>query len=253
MGVPTYYTRLLAEPAFTADAARDIRLFISGSAPLAEATFAAFAARTGQRILERYGMSECGIICSNPLHGDRIPGAVGRPLAGIEVRIAGDEPVGVLEVRGPNVCAGYWRQPDKTRAEFKPDGFFVTGDLATIDTDGVVRIVGRDKDMIISGGLNVYPKEIEALLDDFEEVEESAVIGLPHADFGEAVAAVVKLRDGARLDTAAIEARLRERLAGFKRPKAIFFTETLPRNAMGKVQKAVLRAEHREHFQAGGS
>jgi len=250
MGVPTYYTRLLADTAFTAETGRGVRLFVSGSAPLNEATFAAFEERTGQRILERYGMSECGIICSNPLRGERIPGAVGRPLDGIEVRIGGEEAAGVLEVRGPNVCRGYWRQPEKTRAEFRQDGFFVTGDVATIDQNGVVRIIGRDKDMVISGGLNVYPKEIETLIDGFPEVEESAVIGIPHPDFGEAVAAVVKLEGGAALDAATLSARLKERLAGFKRPKAVFFTDALPRNAMGKVQKAVLREQHRDHFSA---
>jgi malonyl-CoA/methylmalonyl-CoA synthetase len=248
MGVPTYYSRLLAEPAFTARSASGVRLFVSGSAPLSESIFAAFEARTGQRILERYGMSECGIICSNPLHGERVPGAVGKPLRDIEVRLAGDGPVGVLEVRGPNVCRGYWRKPGKTNADFREDGFFVTGDVASIDEEGIVRIVGRDKDMIISGGLNVYPKEIEALIDGFPEVDESAVIGIPHSDLGEAVAAVVKLNRGASLDAEEISFRLRPVLAGFKRPKAIVFVDMLPRNVMGKVQKSLLREACRDHF-----
>lgn len=248
MGVPTYYTRLLAEPGFDRASTAGVRLFVCGSAPLTPATFEAFEARTGHRILERYGMSECGIICSNPLDGPRLPGAVGRPLPGIEVRIAEGAPVGVLEVRGPNVCAGYWRQPEKTRAEFRDDGFFVTGDVATIDEAGVVRIVGREKDMIISGGLNIYPKEIELAIDAFAEVDESAVIGLPHPDFGEAVAAVVRLHPGAVLDGPALIARLKDDLAGFKIPKAVFLVEELPRNAMGKVQKAALREAHRDHF-----
>ncbi len=248
MGVPTYYTRLLAEPSFTAQTAENVRLFVSGSAPLTPASFNEFKERTGQQILERYGMSECGIICSNPLDGERIPGAVGKPLPGIDVRISDGAPVGVLEVRGPNVCRGYWRQPEKTRAEFKDDGFFITGDVASIDEDGIVRIVGRDKDMIISGGLNIYPKEIETLIDEFEEVEESAVIAVPHSDFGEAVAAVIKLNPGAELNEAAVRTRLRGMLAAFKIPKAVFFTAELPRNTMGKVQKAKLREMHRRHF-----
>jgi len=250
MGVPTYYTRLLSDARLTLQATEGIRLFVCGSAPLTPATFDAFAARTGHVILERYGMSECGIICSNPIDGPRVAGAVGLPLPGVEVRIADQEAVGVLEVRGSSVFQGYWRQPEKTQAEFSEDGFFITGDIATIDDGGVVRIVGREKDMVISGGLNVYPKEIETLIDLFEEVDESAVIGLAHPDFGEAVAAVVTLRPGATLDQAAAIARLRTELAGFKLPKAIFFVDVLPRNAMGKVQKAALRERFSPHFEA---
>lgn len=250
MGVPTYYTRLLASARLTAAATRHIRLFVCGSAPLTPQTFAAFEVRTGHRILERYGMSECGIICSNPLVGDRIPGAVGRPLPGVEVRVAADAVTGVLEVRGPNVFAGYWRQPDKTAAEFRDGGWFATGDVATIDADGVVRIVGRDKDMIISGGLNVYPKEIEEVIDQLPGVDESAVIGLPHPDFGEAVAAVVCAKTGVEIDPAIMLEELRTTLASFKLPKAIFVVAELPRNAMGKVQKAALRERHREQFQS---
>lgn len=250
MGVPTYYTRLLGEARLTRQSTEGIRLFVCGSAPLTPATFDAFEVRTGHVILERYGMSECGIICSNPIDGPRIAGAVGLPLPGFEVRIADQEAVGVLEVRGSSVFQGYWRQPEKTLAEFTADGFFITGDIATIDAGGVVRIVGREKDMIISGGLNVYPKEIETLIDLFEEVDESAVIGLAHPDFGEAVAAVVTLRPGKTLDQAEAIARLKAELAGFKLPKAIFFVDTLPRNAMGKVQKAALREQFSRHFEA---
>jgi malonyl-CoA/methylmalonyl-CoA synthetase len=248
MGVPTYYTRLLADPGLDAAAAVTIHLFVCGSAPLTPATFDAFEARTGHRILERYGMSECGVICSNPLVGDRLPGAVGTPLPGVTVRIADGAPVGVLEVAGPNVCDGYWRQPDKTRAEFLDDGYFVTGDIGTIDDLGVVRIVGREKDLIISGGLNIYPKEIESVINAYGEVDESAVIGLPHADFGEGVAAVVRLNPGAELTQEALIARLKAELAGFKLPKAVFFVDELPRNAMGKVQKAALRKTYHQRF-----
>lgn len=249
MGVPTYYTRLLADERFDRDAAAAIRLFVCGSAPLTIATFEAFEARTGHRILERYGMSECGMICSNPLAGPRVPGAVGPPLDGVTVRIGDGKEVGVLEVRGPNVFAGYWRQPEKTRAEFRDDGFFITGDLATIDEAGVVRIVGRDKDMIIAGGLNVYPKEIETLIDLLPGVDESAVIGLPHPDFGEVVAAAVRALPGSIVDPEEVVAALRPQLAGFKLPKAVFVVEELPRNTMGKVQKAQLRATYATWFE----
>lgn len=250
MGVPTHYTRLLAERRLDKTSTAGVRLFVCGSAPLTAATFDAFEQRTGHRILERYGMSECGIICSNPLIGERIAGAVGTPLPGVEVRIAGNARVGVLEVRGPNVCDGYWRRPDKTRADFLDDGFFVTGDIATIDAHNVVRIVGREKDMIISGGLNIYPKEIEALIDAFPEVDESAVIGLPHPDFGEGVAAVIRLYDHSELAPEVVTERLKAELAGFKVPKAVFFVDALPRNAMGKVQKAALREAHRRRFES---
>ncbi len=236
MGVPTFYTRLLANPAFDRAAAAKVRLFVSGSAPLLESTFAEFEALTGQRILERYGMSEALMITSNPLNGERVAGSVGFPLPGVELRIAGGE-TGVIEIKGPSVFSGYWRMPEKTAEEHTADGYFITGDVGRQDPDGRVWISGRAKDLIICGGLNVYPKEIELILDETPGVTESAVIGLPHPDFGEAVAAVV-IGKG---DEAAMISDLKARLAGFKVPKRIFFVETLPRNTMGKVQKNVLR------------
>jgi malonyl-CoA/methylmalonyl-CoA synthetase len=255
MGVPTYYTRLLAQDGLSAARCAGVRLFVAGSAPLLEQTFCHFEARTGHRILERYGMTETGMSTSNPLHGERRPGTVGLPLPGVELRVADEaghvlrpEHIGVLEVRGPNVFKGYWRMPEKTAEEFRPGGFFITGDLARIGPDGFVAIVGRAKDLIISGGLNVYPKEIESVIDDLESVVESAVIGLPHPDFGEAVAAVVVPAPGAALDEAAVIAGVRERLAGFKVPKRVWFVDSLPRNAMGKVQKNALRARHEDAF-----
>jgi malonyl-CoA/methylmalonyl-CoA synthetase len=217
-----------------------MRLFISGSAPLLESTFAEFEQRTGKRILERYGMSEAVIITSNPLEGERIAGSVGYPLPGVELRIGGGEETGVLEIRGPSVFGGYWRMPEKTAEEFTADGFFKTGDVGRRDADGRVWISGRAKDLIISGGFNVYPKEIELILDEMDGVVESAVIGLPHADFGEAVTAVV-IGSG---DERAIIAALRETLAAFKTPKRVFFVDELPRNAMGKVQKNLLRERY---------
>ena len=248
MGVPTYYTRLLSDPRFTGDLCGTMRLFVSGSAPLRDETFREFEARTGQRILERYGMTEAGMITSNPFAGPRIAGAVGPPLAGVEVQVRGaegelapSEKPGVLEIRGPNVFRGYWRMADKSAESFTDDGWFITGDVATVDQAGVVRIVGRDKDMIISGGLNVYPKEIEILIDELPGVDESAVIGVPHVDWGEAVVAVVKARPGKRLDQQDIIDALRSNVARFKLPKAVVYVEELPRNAMGKVQKNVLR------------
>ena len=247
MGVPTFYTRLLAQPEFTAERAAPIRLFISGSAPLLESTFAEFEARTGKRILERYGMSESVIITSNPLDGDRIAGSVGFPLPGVELRIGSGEETGVIEIRGPSVFSGYWQMPEKTAEDFTADGFFMTGDVGRQDPDGRVWISGRAEDLIISGGYNVYPKEIELVLDELPGVTESAVIGLPHADFGEAVAAVV-IGEG---DEAALIARCREQLAAFKTPKRIFFVEDLPRNAMGKVQKNLLRQTYAETFGKG--
>jgi malonyl-CoA/methylmalonyl-CoA synthetase len=255
MGVPTHYVRLLASEDFTADACRHVRLFISGSAPLLEETFRAFEARTGQRILERYGMTETGMNCSNPLHGERRPGTVGPPLPGVEARVADDRgnvlPVGetgVLEVHGPNVFKGYWGMPEKAREEFREDGFFITGDAARIDQDGYVTIVGRTKDLIISGGLNVYPKEIEGVIDRVPGVAESAVIGLPHPDFGEGVAAVVVRRPGAEVTEEKIIAAARKELAAFKVPKKVFFVPDLPRNTMGKVQKNLLRDTYRDSF-----
>ena len=240
MGVPTFYTRLLANAGFTREHAAHVRLFISGSAPLLEATFAEFEARTGQRILERYGMSEAVIITSNPLDGERVAGSVGFPLPGVELRIGGGEDVGVIEIRGPSVFTGYWRMPEKTAEEFTADGFFLTGDVGRQDPDGRVWISGRAKDLIISGGYNVYPKEVELVLDELPGVVESAVIGLPHRDFGEGVVAVV-IGQG---DEAELIAACRTRLAAFKAPKRILFVDELPRNAMGKVQKNLLRQRH---------
>ncbi len=237
MGVPTFYTRLLANPEFTKERAAPLRLFISGSAPLLESTFAEFEARTGKRILERYGMSEAVIITSNPLEGERIAGSVGYPLPGVELRIGGGEETGVIEIRGPSVFGAYWRMPEKTAEEFTADGFFKTGDVGSQDADGRVWISGRAKDLIISGGFNVYPKEIELILDELPGVTESAVVGVPHPDFGEAVVAVVI---GAG-DEAALIGQCREKLAAFKSPKRVFFVDELPRNAMGKVQKNLLR------------
>ena len=252
MGVPTFYTRLLREPAFTGDACRAIRVFISGSAPLLPETFDAFRARTGHAILERYGMTETGMITSNPLDGSRVAGTVGRPLPGVSVRVVDAEgaacapgTVGRVEVHGPNVFGGYWRMPDKTREEFTADGWFRTGDVgewvATGDAAGYLRLAGRAKDLIITGGLNVYPKEIEDLIDALPGVAESAVIGVPDADFGEAVTAVVVAAEGQRVDEHAIIATLRAEIATFKVPKRVHVVDELPRNAMGKVQKNVLR------------
>jgi len=250
MGVPTLYGRLLAVPSLNAGAVRNMRLFISGSAPLLEETFHQFLERTGHTILERYGMTETGMLTSNPLEGERRAGTVGPPLPDVEARVAGEDgntpgadETGVLEVRGPNVFKGYWRQPEESAAEFRGDGFFVTGDLARISADGYVSIVGRTKDLIISGGLNVYPREVEAAIDGLDGVGESAVIGLPHPDFGEAVTAVVT-RSDARLSEEAVIEGLSGRLAKFKVPKAVRFVDELPRNAMGKVQKNELRARY---------
>ncbi len=249
MGVPTYYTRLLQERGLTREAVAHMRLFISGSAPLLPETFAEFRERTGQSILERYGMTEGGMFTSNPLEGERRGGTVGFPLPGTEVRVVDDSDrplpageIGHIQVRGENVFAGYWRMPEKTREEFTPEGYFRTGDLGRFDADGYLAVIGRDKDLIITGGLNVYPKEIEEAIDALPGVAESAVIGLPHSDFGEAVTAVV-VRGKASATTSgeAIIAELKGRLAGFKVPKAVLFVDELPRNAMGKVQKNLLR------------
>ncbi len=247
-GVPTYYTRLLADDTFTRDAAGDVRVFISGSAPLTEATFAEFLARTGHTILERYGMTETGINTSNPLHGERRAGSVGLPLAGTEVQVVDADrrcleagQIGAIEVRGANVFAGYWQLPDKTAEAFSADGWFHTGDQGLFDADGYLHIVGRSKDMVISGGLNVYPKEIEQVLDTLPGVAESAVFGVPHADFGEAVVAAVIRVPGSAAEGAALIEALKHELAAFKVPKHIVFIDELPRNAMGKVQKNLLR------------
>lgn len=244
MGVPTFYTRLLTNPGFTRDAAAHMRLFVCGSAPLLPTTFAEFEDRTGMRILERYGMSEAVIITTNPLDGDRIAGSVGYPLPGVELRIGGGEQTGVIQIRGPSVFGGYWRMPEKTAEEFTSDGFFITGDVGHRDPDGRVWISGRAKDLIISGGYNVYPKEIELLFDEMAGVTESAVIGVPHPDFGEAVVAVV-IGQG---DEAAMIAAARQNLAAFKTPKRVFFVRELPRNAMGKVQKNLLRDQYKATF-----
>ena len=252
MGVPTFYTRLLAEPAFGRERCRSIRLFVSGSAPLLAETFEEFRARTGQAILARYGMTETGMITSNPLDGARGGGTVGRPLPGVDVRVVDDagnvcgpDAIGGVQLRGPNVFAGYWRMPEKTREEFTADGWFKTGDMGQWVADGpargYLRLVGRAKDLIITGGLNVYPTEIEERIDAIEGVEESAVIGVPDPDFGEAVAAVVVRRPGSALTEADVIAALKGEIASFKVPKRVRFADELPRNAMGKVQKALLR------------
>ncbi|SMF43946.1 malonyl-CoA/methylmalonyl-CoA synthetase [Tistlia consotensis] len=259
MGVPTFYVRLLQHPGFTKEAAAGMRLFISGSAPLLEETFHEFEQRIGLRILERYGMTEVGMACSNPYEEkpgrERRAGTVGFPLPGVEVRIAdsegrllGTDEIGVLEMRGPNVFKGYWQMPEKTKEEFRPDGFFISGDLSKIDADGYVHIVGRAKDLVISGGFNVYPKEIELVVDEIPGVGESAIIGLPHPDFGEAVAAVCTRTGGQAVEEAEIIAVCKQKLANFKVPKRVFFVETLPRNTMGKVQKAELRKAFAETF-----
>jgi malonyl-CoA/methylmalonyl-CoA synthetase len=252
MGVPTHYTRLLAQPELDRQTCRQMRLFISGSAPLLERTFNEFRDRTGHTILERYGMTETEMNTSNPLHGERIAGTVGKPLPGVSLRIvdeAGREvqvgAVGQLLVKGDNVFKGYWQLPEQTAQEFTADGFFKTGDLARIDANGYVTLVGRAKDLIITGGLNVYPKEVEAVIDEIEGVAESAVIGLSDPDFGEAVAAVVVRKPGREdITEALIIDRLKAAIAGFKVPKRVFFTEQLPVNTMGKVQKNVLREQY---------
>ncbi len=256
MGVPTHYLRLLASPDFTHDTAKDMRLFISGSAPLSAETHKDFKQRTGHAILERYGMTETNMITSNPYDGERVAGTVGYPLPKIEVRIADAESgkvlpqgdIGVIEVRGPNVFKGYWRMLDKTAAEFRADGYFITGDLGQIDSQGYVSIVGREKDLIISGGLNVYPAEIEAVLDAVDGIAESAVIGLPHPDFGEAVTAVVALEGGALLNEQQIIALVAVGLAKFKVPKHVIFLASLPRNTMGKIQKKAMRETYNELY-----
>ena len=255
MGVPTYYTRLLAEESFTASVADNIRLFISGSAPLLEETFTEFEKRTGQRILERYGMTETNMNTSNPLHGERKPGTVGPPLPGVEARVCDEDgnvletgEIGNLQVRGPNVFIGYWKMPEKTAEDISDDGFFDTGDKGKIDGDGYVSIVGRAKDVIITGGLNVYPKEVELFIDDLPGVKESAVIGVAHADFGEAVVAAVVLVKGGQLSESDIINSAKEQLAKFKVPKRVIFIDKLPRNSMAKVQKNVLRDAYSDLF-----
>ena len=251
MGVPTFYVRLVEHAGVTRASTAHMRLFVSGSAPLLHETHEAWRARTGHAILERYGMTETNMIASNPYDGERRAGTVGFPLPGVSLRIADPDTgrelphgeIGVIEVKGPNVFKGYWLMPEKTAQEFRPDGFFITGDLAKIDEGGYVRIVGRAKDLIISGGFNVYPIEIEAEIDALEGVAESAVVGLPHPDFGEGVTAIVVTSPSALLSEEAVLAALQDRLARYKLPKRVFFVEALPRNAMGKVLKGALRDE----------
>ncbi len=272
MGVPTYYVRLLADPRFTREVCANMRLFVSGSAPLLPDTFNEFRERTGHTILERYGMSETVMLTSNPYlaeHGERIAGTVGRPLPGVGVRVVDEQDkelgvgeIGNVQVRGPNVFCGYWRMPDKTRQEFTEDGWFRTGDMgvwgavktessgkasvANTVPDDYLSIVGRSKDLIITGGYNVYPKEIESVIDQMPGVAESAVIGIPHPDFGEAVVAVIVPRDGAEIHPPSVQAQLKTQVANFKVPKRVYVVDHLPRNTMGKVQKNVLRDTYKE-------
>ena len=256
MGVPTYYTRLLDRSGLTRDVTAGIRLFVSGPAPLLAETHRRFVERTGHAILERYGMTETGMNASNPYDGERRPGSVGFPLPGVCIRVVDGDglevargDIGSIEVRGPNVFAGYWRNPDKTAAEFRPDGFFVTGDLGTIDAQGYLHISGRGKDLVISGGFNVYPKEVELAIDGLDGVLESAVIGVPHRDLGEAVVAVVVPAPGAALDASALRDAVAGKLARYKLPKRVIAVDELPRNSMGKVQKALLRARFQHVFE----
>ncbi|MET4605473.1 malonyl-CoA/methylmalonyl-CoA synthetase [Bradyrhizobium sp. JR4.1] len=256
MGVPTFYTRLLQNAALSRETTKHMRLFISGSAPLLAETHREWSARTGHAVLERYGMTETNMNTSNPYDGERVPGAVGFPLPGVSVRVTDPETakelprdeIGMIEVKGPNVFKGYWRMPEKTKAEFRDDGFFITGDLGKIDAKGYVHILGRGKDLVISGGFNVYPKEIESEIDAMPGVIESAVIGVPHADFGEGVTAVLVCNKGADVTEAAVLKALDGRLAKFKMPKRVFVVDELPRNTMGKVQKNVLRDIYKDLY-----
>jgi malonyl-CoA/methylmalonyl-CoA synthetase len=256
MGVPTFYTRLLHSPSLTHESTKHMRLFVSGSAPLLADTHREWSARTGYAILERYGMTETNMNTSNPYDGDRVPGAVGRALPGVSVRVTDPETgkeiardtIGMIEVKGPNVFKGYWRMPEKTKSEFRDDGFFITGDLGKIDANGYVHILGRGKDLVISGGFNVYPKEIESEIDAMPGVIESAVIGVPHADFGEGVTAVIVCSKDAKIDEASVLKALDGRLAKFKMPKRVFVVDELPRNAMGKVQKNILRTTYADIY-----
>jgi malonyl-CoA/methylmalonyl-CoA synthetase len=258
MGVPTFYTRLLQNPALSRQTTKHMRLFVSGSAPLLAETHREWFARTGHAVLERYGMTETNMNTSNPYDGERVPGAVGFPLPGVSVRVTDPESanalareeIGMIEVKGPNVFKGYWRMPEKTRSEFRDDGFFITGDLGKIDSKGYVHILGRGKDLVISGGFNVYPKEIESEIDAMPGVIESAVIGVPHADFGEGVTAVVVCARDADVSEASVLKALDGRLAKFKMPKRVIVVGELPRNAMGKVQKNVLRDTYADLYKA---
>ncbi|AXV18227.1 malonyl-CoA synthase (plasmid) [Neorhizobium sp. SOG26] len=256
MGVPTFYVRLLQHPGLTREAAANMRLFISGSAPLLAETHRAFFGKTGHAILERYGMTETNMNTSNPYDGDRIAGTVGFPLPGVDLRVtdpASGNPLpqgetGMIEVKGPNVFKGYWRMPEKTQAEFRADGFFITGDLGIIDDRGYVHIVGRGKDLVISGGYNIYPKEVETEIDQLDGVVESAVIGVAHPDFGEGVTAVVVRKPGSTIREQDILDGLSDRLARYKQPKRVIFVDELPRNTMGKVQKNVLRNSYADLY-----
>jgi malonyl-CoA/methylmalonyl-CoA synthetase len=259
MGVPTLYVRMLGEAALTGEVCSTMRLFISGSAPLLIETFTEWQRRTGHTILERYGMSETVMLTSNPYRPEsaRRSGTVGLPLPGVGVRVHDDKgrplpngEIGGLEVKGPNVFKGYWRLPEKTADEFTTDLWFKTGDVGVIDDDGYVKIVGRSKDLVISGGYNVYPAEIEDTLNELPGIAESAVIGVPHPDFGEAVVAVVVPRPGATVDGSQVSAALKGRIANFKVPKLVFVVDELPRNTMGKVQKNLLREQHKGLFVA---
>ncbi|RJG05370.1 malonyl-CoA synthase [Noviherbaspirillum cavernae] len=253
MGVPTYYVRLLAEPEFGTNTCANMRLFVSGSAPLLLDTFEEFTRRTGHTILERYGMSETAMQTSNPCDGERIGGTVGLPLPGVAVRVVksdgtpcGVGEIGDIQVKGPNVFKGYWRMPEKTSEEFTADGYFKTGDVGRVDDKGYLSIVGRSKDLIISGGYNVYPKEIESFIDELDDVVESAVIGVPHPDYGEAVTAVVVTKPDAAMSESDVIGALKLKIAGFKVPKRVHFVPDLPRNTMGKVQKNVLREQFKD-------
>jgi malonyl-CoA/methylmalonyl-CoA synthetase len=258
MAVPTLYVRMLAEPSLTREAASRMRLFIAGSAPLLPETFNAWRERTGHTILERYGMSETVMLTSNPYdaaQGERRPGTVGFPLPGVDLRIVGDDgrelpagEIGGIQVRGPNVFKGYWHMPEKTAEEFTADGWFKTGDVGKVDERGYVSIVGRSKDLIISGGYNVYPAEIEGYINELPGVAESALVGVPHPDFGEVGVAVVVTRPGATVQGDDVIAALKARLANFKIPKRCFVVGELPRNTMGKVQKNLLREQHKALF-----
>ena len=250
MGVPTYYVRLLSDPSLDDQTCKNIRLFVSGSAPLLTETFETFTKKTGHTILERYGMSETAMLTSNPYSGSRKAGTVGPALPGVSVRVVNQEgklcatgEIGDIQVSGPNIFKGYWQMPEKTAEEFTEDDFFKTGDVGRYDAEGYLSIVGRSKDLIISGGYNVFPKEIESVIDEIPGVLESAVIGVPHPDFGEAVVAVVVMRDGAALAEGAMIDSLKTRIANFKVPKRVHFVAELPRNTMGKVQKNILREQ----------
>jgi malonyl-CoA/methylmalonyl-CoA synthetase len=255
MGVPTLYTRMLAESRLNPVVCRNMRLFISGSAPLLPETHKEWKERTGHVILERYGMSETIMLTSNPYDGERRGGTVGFPLPGVQLRVRGDQgqelpagEIGGIQVKGPNVFKGYWRMPEKTKEEFTSDGWFKTGDVGRVDERGYVTIVGRSKDLIISGGYNVYPAEIEGYINDMPGVAESAIVGVPHPDFGEVGVAVVIPKPGARLEPEQLIASLKSQLANFKIPKRCFVVDQLPRNTMGKVQKNLLREQHKGLF-----